>query len=153
MWTSVETTNRGKTTSQGVISSEGSVMMSDSLSTTVQRKIFSTESTQEIKTTMQPQTEVTKQSHISATSREINELTMSSFKTSTEYISETLAVENLTSSVTLISFENITATGDQYDSIKKNVSTISCINYYCNNDLHTFVNASSCNNTGKMEEI
>ena len=119
MWTNVESTKKKGVTTLGTISSEKSIMMSESLKTTVQGKVFSTESTQEIKTTIQPQNEVTIQSHISTTSKENEESTMSSISTSKQYISETLSIENLGNTVSQIIFENITVTGDQSESINQ----------------------------------
>ena len=112
----MESTKKKGVTTLGIISSEESIMISESVKTAVQGKVFSTESTQEINTTIRSQNEVTIQSHISTTSKENEESTTSSISTSKQYISETLSIENLGNTVRQTIFENITVTGDQSES-------------------------------------
>ena len=63
-----------------------------------------------MKTEKQSQTEVIIENRISAR--------ISSIRTSTEYCSETSSVENMSSTNSHIIFENITTTGDQFETMK-----------------------------------
>ena len=105
-----ETKKDETTTTHRITSSQKTATVSDSMKTIEEKKIISTENTQEITTTMKAEVKVTIQSHINATSENNKEFTMSSFRTS-----GTISVENVTDKP--IKLQNITEAVDQYVTI------------------------------------